>query len=117
MGSPLSPVIADAVMRDLETACLSKINCQITLYYRYVDDIVMACPLDKIDSIVSTFNEYHERLNFTIEFEDSRCLSFLDVLLKIIDNTIQIDWFHKNTDIYPSSQATLYVKKLALFTV
>jgi len=97
MGSPLSPVIADAVMRDLETVCLSKINCQVTLYYRYVDDIIMACPSDKVDFIVSTFNGYHERLNFTIELEDSRCLSFLDLLLTIDDNTIQIDWFHKDT--------------------
>jgi len=66
MGSPLSPVIADLVMRDLETVCLNKINCQLTLYYRYVDDIVMAGPSDKIDLILTTFNEYHERLKFTL---------------------------------------------------
>jgi len=66
MGSPLSPVIADLVMWDLETVCLNKINCQLTLYYRYVDDIVMAGPSDKIDLILTTFNEYHERLKFTL---------------------------------------------------
>jgi len=27
MSSPLSPVIADAVMQGLETACLNRINC------------------------------------------------------------------------------------------
>jgi len=37
MGSPLSPVIADVVMQDLETACLNRINCQLTFYFRYVD--------------------------------------------------------------------------------
>jgi len=27
MGSPLSPIIADVVMQDLEMHCLNKINC------------------------------------------------------------------------------------------
>jgi len=91
MGSPLSPVIADVVMRDLETACLNRINFQLTFYFRYVDDIVMATPSDKIDVIVETFNNYHDRLKFTIEYEESRSLSFLDLLLTISNNTIYID--------------------------
>jgi len=71
MGSPLSPVIADIVMQDLETYCLNKINCQLTFDFRYVDDIVMAAPSDKIDTIFKTFNAYHKRLNFTIEYESN----------------------------------------------
>jgi len=97
MGSPLSPVIADVVMQDLETTCLNRINFQLTFYYRYVDDIVMATPSDKIDLIFETFNDYHDRLKFTIECEEGRSLSFLDLLLTISDNTIYIDWFHKKT--------------------
>jgi len=97
MGSPLSPVIADAVMQDLETACLDRISCRLTFYYRYVDDIVMAAPRDKIDLIFRTFNDYHNRIKFTIEFEENRSLSFLDLRLIIEDNLIQIDWFHKKT--------------------
>jgi len=97
MGSPLSPVIADVVMRDLETACLNRIKFQLTFYSRYVDDIVMAVPSDKIDLILKTFNDYHDRLKFTIEYEESRSLSFLDLRLTISDNIIQIDWYHKKT--------------------
>jgi len=52
MGSPLSPIIADVVMRDLEIYCLNKINYKLTFYYRYVDDIVLASPSDKIDLII-----------------------------------------------------------------
>jgi len=96
MGSPLSPVITDVVMQDLETACLNKINFQLTFYSRYVDDIVMVIPSDKIDLIFKTFNN-HDRLKFTIEYEESRSLSFLDLLLTISDNTIYIDWHHKKT--------------------
>jgi len=97
MGSPLSPVIADIVMQDLETSCLNRINCKLTFYFRYVDDIVMAAPSEKTDLIFKTFNEYHDRIKFTIEYEESRSISFLDLLLTISDNVIQIDWFHKKS--------------------
>jgi len=49
------------------------------------------------DLIFNTFNNYHDRIKFTIEHEESRSLSFLDLLLIISDNTIYIDWFHKKT--------------------
>jgi len=65
-------------MRDLETKCLNRINCQPTFYYRYVDDITMAILSNSTDSILRSFNSYHERLNFTIECEEARSLNFLD---------------------------------------
>jgi len=71
MGSPLSPIIADLVMQDLETSCLNSINCHLTFYYRYVDDIVMAAPNNKIDLIFNTFNEYHDRLKGILEWKSN----------------------------------------------
>ena len=35
MGSPLSPIIADLVMRRLETVSLRSLNLDILFYYRY----------------------------------------------------------------------------------
>jgi len=96
MGSPLSPVIADIVMRDLETACLHKLNFNLTFYHRYVDDIILTIPPDKLDLILNTFNSYHERLHFTFELEVNRSLSFLDLRLIISNNIIYIDWFQKS---------------------
>jgi len=40
MGSPLSPIIADLVMRDLEENVLNSLNIRPIMYYRYVDDII-----------------------------------------------------------------------------
>jgi len=40
MRSPLSP-IADVVMQDLETSYLRSVDCRLTFYFRYVNDIVM----------------------------------------------------------------------------
>jgi len=88
MGSPLSPIVADIVMQDLETECINNVDFHLTFYYRYVDDIILASPKDKIDLILESFNNYHERLKFTVEHEKDRSLSFLDLLITISNNII-----------------------------
>lgn len=42
MGSPLSPIIVNVVMQELEERVLNFIDCSPTFYYRYVDDIVLS---------------------------------------------------------------------------
>jgi len=59
MRSPLSPIIADIVMQELETTVLSTVNFPIPIHYRYVDDILMAVPHDKIDHILHAYNNCH----------------------------------------------------------
>jgi len=44
MGSPLSPILADMVMDDLETASIRKLDFKVHVFYRYVDDIFMIIP-------------------------------------------------------------------------
>jgi len=43
IGSPLSPIIADVVMRNLETSCLNGLDYSLAFYVRYVDDITYGC--------------------------------------------------------------------------
>lgn len=97
MGSPLFPIVADIVMQDLEERVLKEMSLQMPFYYRYVDDILLAAPRESIPIILDKFNNYHERLKFTIEHEKNRAISFLDLLVEVRDNTIIIDWFHKKT--------------------
>ncbi|XP_024893281.1 uncharacterized protein LOC112468378 [Temnothorax curvispinosus] len=97
MGSPLSPIIADIVMQDLEESILESLDFELLFYFRYVDDIILPVPRDKAHYVLNKFNNYHERLKFTIEFEKDRKLSFLDLQLLVIDDTIVIDWYHKDT--------------------
>jgi len=92
---PLSPFIADIVLQDLEEDALNIIGLDLLFYYRYVDDIVLAAPIDKATHILNTFNSFHKRLQFTIEYEKDRTLSFLDLSLSV--KKILIDWFHKKT--------------------
>lgn len=97
MGSPLSPIIADLVMQDVEEKVSNSLDYPVTFYFRYVDDIILAAPAKNINEILRKFNNYHERLKFTIEYENNRCLSFLDLNLMVNDDTIIIDWYHKKT--------------------
>lgn len=78
MGSPLSPILADIVMEDLETQCLEQLDFSSSLYFRYVDDILMIIPKDKIDAILHIFNNYHDRLKFTHEVEIDNRINFLN---------------------------------------
>jgi len=96
MGSPLFPIVADLVMRDLEEHILNALDRRPTLYYRYVDDIILSAPKDRIQLILDKFNGYHHRLKFTLETEVNHCLNFLDITLIRKDTKIITDWFVKN---------------------
>jgi len=77
MGSPLSPILADIVMEDLETLSLQKLDFVVHTYYRYVD-IFMIIPVTKLDSVLKIFNSYHPRLKFTYETESDNVMNFLN---------------------------------------
>ena len=38
----------------------------------------MIAPIDMVPHIVDTFNSQHNRIKFTVEFEENHCLNFLD---------------------------------------
>jgi len=96
MGSPLSPIIADFVMQDLENSVLSTVKFPIPIFYRYVDDILLAIPEEKIDFIFNKFSSFHPRLQFTLERGGDR-INFLDTTVILEKNRIKIDWYHKPT--------------------
>ncbi|RLU20854.1 hypothetical protein DMN91_007468 [Ooceraea biroi] len=56
MGSPLSPILADMVMEDLETSCLDVLDFEVETFYRYVDDMFFILPSNKISYVLETFN-------------------------------------------------------------
>ena len=81
MGSPISPIISDIVIQDLEFSCLCQIDFHIPIYLRYVNDTFLIIPANKIEILVTLFNSYHDRLSFTYEIENNNSLSFLNINL------------------------------------
>ena len=49
MGSPISPIISDIVMQDLEISFLSQIGFHIPIYLRYFDDTFLIIPAEKLN--------------------------------------------------------------------
>ncbi|XP_018399984.1 PREDICTED: uncharacterized protein LOC108777557 [Cyphomyrmex costatus] len=96
MGSPLSPIIADLVMRRLETVTLPPFRGDLLFYFRYVDDVCMAILAEKIDTLFQAFNSFHPRLQFTLEIGGDK-LNFLDTTISKINNTFIFYWYRKPT--------------------
>jgi len=80
MDSPLSSIISDLVMRDLEERALETLGFSLPFYLRYVDDIAMAIPFNSVKKILNIFNGLHPRLQFTVEI-GGKLLNFLDVTI------------------------------------
>lgn len=97
MGSPLAPILSHLVMVDLEEECLSKLKFNVPLYKRYVDDIIIALPINEINSTLHIFNSYHPNLKFTIEHEINNSIAFLDLYLTRENNKITTNWYRKPT--------------------
>ena len=49
MGSPLFPILANIVLQDLEQEIITANNIISSFYFRYVDDIVLAVHIDKVE--------------------------------------------------------------------
>jgi len=77
---------------------MKKLDFRIRNYYRFVDDIFLIIPRNKIDVVLKIFNEYYSRLKFTHEIEINNSLSFLNTLvIRSKDGKILTDWYRKPT--------------------
>ena len=98
MGSPVSPMLANLVLENLEEEIFKQCHFSPAFYYRYVDDIITAVPEDRIEEFNRLLNSYHTKLQFTSELEIEGKIPFLDMLLiKESDRRLSINWYHKPT--------------------
>jgi len=83
MGSPLSPIIVDLVMQDIEREAMNRLSFTTPIYYRYVDDILLAVPRTEINNTVTIFNSLHDRMHFTLERSINNKINFLNVTIEL----------------------------------
>lgn len=95
MGAPLSAMLANLILEELEKTIVSKNKC-ISLYKRYVDDIIIAAQPENINDIHNIFNGYNNDIRFTIERAIDNKINFLDMTLIKNKNKIETKWFTKN---------------------
>ena len=79
MGSPVSAVIANMVMEDVEQRALASSPVQPLFWKRHVDDVVSAVSGNEAERLLSHLNSAEPSIQFTIERENDRRLFFLDL--------------------------------------
>ena len=85
-------------MSELQNTCLAQLSFEVPFFKRYVDDIVTAVPKDKCEELLSVFNGFHPKIQFTIEKESNDRIHFLDIeIIKDSSNILVTDWYHKPT--------------------
>lgn len=96
MGSPISPILADLVMGVLLKVVKNQLDYDVPILWKYVDDLLIALPFDRIQSTLDIFNAYNNHIQFTLETEENRQLPFLDtVITRHEDQTLSTRWYCK----------------------
>ncbi|XP_055604749.1 uncharacterized protein LOC129752983 [Uranotaenia lowii] len=96
MGSALSPILADIVLNTLLETSINKLDFPVIILKKYVDDLFLILPEDKIQSTLEIFNSYDEHLQFTAEEETDGRLPFLDMtVIRNQNNTLDTEWYCK----------------------
>ena len=97
MGSPVSVVIANLVMEDIEQKALSTFHTPPRFWRRYVDDTCTILPGDLVDSFHSHLNSIDNNIQFTVEESDGQ-LPFFDILLtREEDGSVSTSLYRKTT--------------------
>ena len=97
MGSPVSVVVAEIVMQNIEERALATCRQTIPLWLRYVDDTFTAVHKDEIDDFHKHLNEQHADIQFTREIEEDGKLPFLDCLVSHDNNELRTTVYRKLT--------------------
>ena len=79
MGSPVSAVIANMIMDDVEQGAFATLLVKPFLWKWYVNDVISAVSGNEVERLLSHLNSVELSLPFTLEHEKDRHLSFLDL--------------------------------------
>ena len=97
IGSPVSVVVAEIVMQNIEEQALASYKRTIPLWLRYVDDTFTTLHKDEIDDFHEHLNRQNAHIQFTKEIEDNGKIPFLDYLVIRDKNILQTMVYRKPT--------------------
>ena len=97
MGSPVSFVVAEIVMQNIEEQALATYGETLPLWLRYVDDTITAVHENKIDEFHEHLSEQNTNIQFTKEIEEKDKIPFLDCLVTRQNNTLRTTVCRKPT--------------------
>ena len=96
MGSPVSVVVAEIVMQNIEERALATYKRTLPLWLCYVDDTFTAVHKDEIDDFHEHLNGQNADIQFT-EIEENGKIPFLDCLVTRDKNELWTTIYRKPT--------------------
>ena len=104
MGSPISPIVANLFMEDLEVQAIKTSSAPPALWKRYVDDTFTIIKKENRNSFLQHLNSIHPNIKFTCEkVREDGVMPFLDILIiPEEDGSLSTSVFRKptHTDLY-----------------
>ena len=82
MGSPVSVMVANLVIEDVEERALTTADVVPKFWKRYVDNTCMALPPDQCETFHAHVNSVEQSIQFTLKRGLNGKLPFLDLLLE-----------------------------------
>ena len=79
MGSPVSAVVANLVMEDVEERVIDSFGQPPRVWKRFVDDTFVILDKVAVDKFFTHLNQIQTSIKFTMEGEKDNCISFLDI--------------------------------------
>ena len=79
MGSPVSVVVANLVMEDVEERDIDRFGQPPRVWKRFVDDTFVILDKVAVDKFFTHLNQIQTSIKFTMEGEKDSCISFSDI--------------------------------------
>ena len=120
MGNPLSPLLADIFMDNLEKQIHKHPLVKQFLYWHSADDI-LACFTGterQLNQFLNFINNLHNNIKFTVEVQELNSINFLDFTITNLNGKHDFSIYHKpsHSDIViHNSSAHPYSHKMADF--
>ena len=104
MGSPISPLVANLFMEEIEVQAISTSTTPPTLWKRCVDDTFTIIKKNNRDSFLQHLSSIHPKIKFTCEdVREDGSMPFLDIpVTPEEDGSLKTSVFRKttHTDLY-----------------
>ena len=104
MGSPISPIVANLFMEDLEIKAIRTASTPPKIWRRFVDDTFTIIKKENRTNFLQHLNSIHPNIKFTSEeMKEDGSMPFLDILITPTDDgSLKTSVFRKktHTDLY-----------------
>ena len=97
MGSPVSVVVAEIVLQNIEEQALATYTGAVPLWSRYVDNTFTAVHKNGIDDFHEHLNRQNADIKFSKEIEENGKIPFLDCLVTHDNNKLKTTIYRKLT--------------------